>query len=119
MRRHARYIVLTTTILATVLNPVMAFADPSTGRTDGWHMGWGMGEGWGFGHGLFGAFWMVLFWGGIIALIVYAIRGFRGPTHRNAPPASDKTPIDILRERYARGEIDKAEFDKRKKHLSQ
>ena len=60
---------------------------------------------------------MLLFWGGLIVLIVLAIRWFGGSLpERNAPAA--KTALDILRERFARGEIDDKEFQERKRALS-
>ncbi len=48
---------------------------------------------------------MVLFWGGVIALVVWVVRQFKGDR------ASDRSPLDIARERLARGEISKEEFE--------
>jgi putative membrane protein len=96
---------------------MVAFAGSASGRSDGWHMGWGMGQGWGFGHGLFGILWMVLFWGALIALIVFVVRKFSGSTGRSGTSERGSTPIDILKERFARGEIDKKEFEERRKIL--
>ncbi len=80
-----------------------------------WHSGWD----WGWGHMFFGSLMMILFWGGIVLLIILAVRWIGGgPTHRHAPLAARKTPIDILQERFARGEIDKDEFEERKRLLS-
>ncbi len=112
-----RYIASTATFLSTVAFSTAAFADPSSGYSDGWHMGWGMGRGWGLGHGVFGVFWMVLFWGALIALIVFVVRYISGSSGRSGPSELKSTPIDILRERFARGEIDKKEFDERRKIL--
>ena len=70
---------------------------------------------WGGGYGIFGGLlMMILFWGIVIALIVFAVRWFSdnrgaGRTRRDA--------IDILRERFASGEIDEEEFDRRRKAL--
>ncbi len=70
------------------------------------------GFGWGI-MGIFGLIWMVLIWGGIIALIVWAVRR-AGRSH--APYA--QSPLDIAKERYARGEITKEQFEQIKKDLS-
>ena len=59
-------------------------------------------------------FGMVVFWGVIIAVIVLLARllgndaGARG---------GDKTPLQILKERYARGDIAKDEFEQKKRDL--
>jgi putative membrane protein len=96
-----------------VMMSAIANADPASSQTEGWHMGWGMG------HGMLGGFWMIIFWVGLIALIIWAVRAFTGSADRVPGPASSKTPLEILRERFARGEIDKNEFEDRKHHLSQ
>lgn len=67
--------------------------------------GWGMGWGW-----IIGLIVLVL----IVWLVVWAINQNKGV---NQP--FDKSPLDILKERYAKGEIDKEEFDQRKKDLIQ
>lgn len=76
--------------------------------------GWNnMMGGWN-GLGLLGWIPMLLFWIililGVVALFRYL--GGSGKTTRN-----DKTPLDILKERYARGDIDKKEFEDMKKEL--
>ena len=53
---------------------------------------------------------MVLFWGGIAALMVLAIRAFSGP--RGGDQA-----MDVLRRRLASGEITQEEFDKTRRAL--
>lgn len=73
-------------------------------------MMWGY-DGFGFGGGGMGI-GMLLFWGLVIVAVVMLARGFgrsSGPG-ADVPSVRDKTPLDILRERYARGEIDRAEF---------
>jgi putative membrane protein len=74
-------------------------------------------DGWGIGHMVFGSLMMILFWGGLILLIVLAVRHFgHGPA--GGVSAGGRTPLQILEERFARGEIDKAEFEERKRALS-
>lgn len=52
----------------------------------------------------------LLFWGGLIALVVWAVRRLsRSRTPDNA--------LAILKERFARGEIDQQEYEKRKAAL--
>ena len=73
----------------------------------------------GFGYGGFGmGIGMLLFWGLIIAAIVVLIRGFGASSRSDAARLPQKTALDILRERYARGEIDKAEFEEKRRDLS-
>ena len=62
---------------------------------------------------------MLLFWGLIIFAVVMLVRGFGGMSGFAAsePRVRDKTPLDILAERYARGEIDKTEFEQRRNDL--
>lgn len=65
---------------------------------------------WGWG-GMGGG--MLLFWGVVIALIVLAVRSMAG----GAAKDGDKTPLQILKERYARGEIRQDEFEQKKRDL--
>ena len=80
-------------------------------------MMWGY-DGFGFGGGGMGI-GMLLFWGLIIFGIVMLARGFGGTSTASAslPVVRAKTPLDVLGERYARGEIDKAEFAQKRSDL--
>jgi putative membrane protein len=66
-----------------------------------------------WGYGGWGALWMLLFWAGVIALIIWAVRGSSGS---NTPDRGSRA-IEILEERYARGEIDRDEFQARRAEL--
>ena len=68
----------------------------------------------GFGMGL----GMLLFWGLIIAVIFFLVRGFSGKSVGTEPRPRERTALDILGERYARGEIGKAEFEEKRRDLS-
>lgn len=54
----------------------------------------------------------VLWWVAIIALAVIVFRAITGGRRRRGDSA-----LDILRQRYARGEIDAAEYAERRKQL--
>lgn len=60
---------------------------------------------------------MLLFWGLIIFGIVMLARGFGGTSSAGEATVHGKTALDILAERYARGEIDKSEFQQRRSDL--
>jgi putative membrane protein len=60
---------------------------------------------------------MLLFWGMIILLIVALIR-YLSNSSKSDFDNFQKSPMDILNERLARGEIDGDEFEERKRLLS-
>ena len=60
---------------------------------------WGYNASWMW---LWGAFMMAIFWGGLIALVVWAVRASRG---------GPEAPAEILRRRLARGEITPEEYE--------
>ncbi len=64
--------------------------------------------------GIFFMLMMVVFWGGIIALIVWGITRL---TRREPTLRGRQTPIEIARERYARGEITREQFEQLKRDL--
>ncbi len=68
----------------------------------------------GFGGGwmLLGGIGMFIFWGGIIALVVWGIT--RLTRHDSTTRHS---PLEIAKERYAKGEITKEQFEQIKKDL--
>jgi putative membrane protein len=69
--------------------------------------GWGSGFGWIF---------MILFWGivivGIVAMVRWVSEGRSGKTGPR-----ERTAMEILKERYARGEIEREEFEKKSRDL--
>ena len=100
------------TVLVGALAPTLAWAqrDPDFyGHPMMWSGWYGM---------FFGPLMMILFIAAVVVLIVLAVRWFGGPgLHPHAPPP--KTPLDILKERFARGEIDKDEFEERRRLLAE
>jgi putative membrane protein len=74
----------------------------------GWHdgMGWWM------------VFWMVLFWGVIVALVVWGVKKLTERGSSGSSTSEKRDPLDIAKERYARGEISREEFEQIKKDLS-
>jgi putative membrane protein len=76
----------------------------------GSHHMWGMWGVWGLGMVLT----MVTFWVVAIVALVAIVRWLAGPTRT---PVTDPA-LDILRQRYARGEINKEEFEAKKRDLA-
>ncbi|HZQ09681.1 MAG TPA: SHOCT domain-containing protein [Anaerolineae bacterium] len=90
----------------------------------------------GFGMGMLGlgALVMIGFWvlviGGAVWLVMTLVRGNQSPAasnpphtivsnqpHALVPSAPSQTPLDILKMRYAKGEITKEQFDEMKREL--
>jgi putative membrane protein len=77
-----------------------------------WNGGW---HGW-----FFGPIMMIVIIAVAVVVVVLLVRLLGGPGHthpRHQPPA--RTPLDILKERFARGEIDKEEFEERRRILGE
>ena len=74
---------------------------------------WYMHEGIGWWM-VFGGVWMVLFWGGLIALIVWGITKLS----RRNDSALKHDPLGIAKDRYAKGEMTREEFNRIKKDLA-
>ncbi len=76
-------------------------------NTMGSYSGWGPGFGWVF---------MILIWVliiiGIVAIVKWIINA-----SSSAQAPQQKTALDILKERYARGEIEQAEFEQKRRDL--
>jgi len=73
----------------------------------------------GFGGGMgFGGIGMLLFWGLVIAGVVLLARRFgTGPSSSSAAAPPGKTALDILAERYAKGEIGKEDYEQKRRDL--
>ncbi len=78
--------------------------------------GYGPMGGWlGVGYGLLGLIFPALFWILLIWAIASMVRSSRHGRFWDDHPR--QTPLEILQERYARGEITKKEFEEMKKDL--
>jgi putative membrane protein len=98
-----------TAISSFVMSAAPAVAQPSPPYYGPhmWSGGWWM---------LFGPLTMILFVGAVVALLVMLI-GRRGARQGEPDVQATKKALDILRERFARGEIDKQEFEERRRIL--
>jgi putative membrane protein len=75
---------------------------------NGWANTWGGGPMFGIGH---------LMWWALLIVGVFLIARWIGGSPRHAEQGGENLALSILKERYARGEIDKAEFDARRRDL--
>jgi putative membrane protein len=111
-----RKTVQTALLSALVGLPGLAMAQRGEGYW-GPHMMWG-----GWLQMFFGFLMMLLFLGIIIALVVVGVRWLGSSEHspfRHAPGPGARSPLDILKERLARGEIDVAEYEERRRALGE
>lgn len=108
-------------LAGTVLAPAWAWAqqaEPYRRGYDPHMMDWG--GGW-YGM-IFGPLFMILILAIVIAVAVILVRWLSGPGYgghpsHHGPPG--RTALDILKERYARGEIDKEEFEERRRVIGE
>lgn len=92
--------------------PVMASAQERP-----FERGWGMHPMWGV-WGVWGVGMMVMmlvFW---VVVIVGIVLGIRWLASQGKEPRSTDAALDILRQRYARGDISKEEFEAKKRDLT-
>lgn len=96
--------------------PLLAHAQQPQAPYYGQHMWSSGGHGW-----FFGPIMMIVFIAVAVVVVVLLVRWLGGPGHSAAHHLhpSTKAPLDILKERFARGEIDKEEFEERRKVLSE
>ena len=52
----------------------------------------------------------------VVGAIAYAL-GFRPKFNQTGPVQTSQTPVDILKERYARGEVTREEYDQTRRAL--
>jgi putative membrane protein len=78
---------------------------------------WDMHEGMGWWM-VFGGIMTVLFFAGIIALVVWSISKLGESRSSGSSSTERRDPLSIAKERYARGDITKEEFERIKKDLS-
>lgn len=65
--------------------------------------------------GLLQAIFSIAWWAFVIVAIVYVVRWLRSA---EAHPAKEgRSALEVLRVRYARGEIDKREFEEKKRDI--
>lgn len=85
--------------------------------------GYGMMPHGGMGFGFGGWIMMILFWVILIAAIVLLVKVLVGPRPHSDNESGGKPKgnraLEILRERYARGEIDHEEFEERRRRLEE
>lgn len=83
-------------------------------------------EGWWMDHGMmyWGAGWlmmmifMIIFWILVVIALVYFIRWMIGQKRTGFAQKPEDTALEILKRRYARGDIGKEEFEEKKRDLS-
>ncbi len=108
--------VKTALIIGGIIVAVLIIVSLIFGLTSGWRDdGWGMMGG--FGWGWFMPIFMILFWLLVIWGIVALVRGLSGPRSSDSTTPMADSAIEVLKRRYARGEIGKEEYEEKKKDL--
>jgi len=107
--------------IATVVALLAMLPMEALAAADGRYHGPGMMWDGGWGMMLFGPLMMIIFIGAIVVLVVLVVRWLGGSGHFPAGPAGPpaRAPLDILKERLAKGDIDVAEFVERRRALGE
>lgn len=66
---------------------------------------------------IFGVAMMLLFWGGLIIAAVIILRAGFGTGGRSGSSSQDEDALEILKKRYARGDLTKAEYEEMRQDL--
>ncbi len=119
MKRYVWVLIGVAALILLLGGAWFGFAGASPYGSWGMMGGPGMMGGYGFpAMGWVGGIGMLLFWGLVIAGVVWIIqsatRGNQQPTDRGSIA---ETPLDILKRRYAGGEISKEQFEEMKRNL--
>jgi putative membrane protein len=103
-------------LIVLIVNP-FSKAMAQGRQYDGWQMGPGM-MGYGWGMSWFGMIFIIAFWVLVIVGLIFLVKWLIQITSgkKEIYSGSNKA-LEILKERYAKGEIDKAEFESKKKDL--
>ncbi len=68
-----------------------------------------------FGFGFGGSFMMLLFWIAIIYVVICLVRESKSGNRSNS--IHTKSALDVLKDRYVKGEINKQEFEEKKNDI--
>ena len=99
-------------IMILSLTSVNGYTQMGSGMMGPGMMNWGYGMGWGM------SIIMMAFWIAVIVGIVFLIRWVVLSTDRRRETKVEDSALEILKQRYAKGEINKDEFEEKKKDLS-
>ncbi len=66
----------------------------------------------------FGGGFMWIFWIFLIVILVWVVKVVSGSSsNTSGDNSSDESPLEILKKRYARGEIDEQEYERKRREL--
>jgi putative membrane protein len=106
-------------IMAKIVADFGWLAYPLVQRGEPPPWGPGMMGNWGYGMmGWFGPIMMLVFWGLLILVLILLARWLWRSSQKKSEEMRSESPLDILKRRYASGEIDREEFEQKKKDLS-
>ncbi len=99
-------------LIILILVPLLTMCSwPNGPMMDGWNRTGNYGCGYGFGGGMFmGILFLII----LVVAIYFIVQYLRS---KNVAGQAQETAIDILKKRYAKGELTKEDFDRMKNEL--